>query len=48
MVHCDESTAGEDFSDGLLVENENHRRIEHDNVENGPDLEHVGLMVVQT
>ena len=48
MVHCDESTIGEDFSDGILVENENHRRIDPDNVENGPHSEHVGLKLVQT
>ena len=48
MVHCDESTTGEDFSDGVLVENENHRRIDHDNVVNGPNSAHVGLMLVQT
>ena len=46
MVHCDESTTGEDFSDGILVEKENHRGIDHDDVENGTDSEHVGLMLV--
>ena len=45
MVHCDESTTGEDFSDGILVENENHRRIDHDNILNGTN---VGLMLLQT
>ncbi|KAK0507808.1 hypothetical protein JMJ35_009697 [Cladonia borealis] len=40
VVHCDESTTGEDFSDGILVENENHRRINHDYVENGRNSEH--------
>ena len=48
MVRCDESTTGEDFSDGILVENENDHRIDHDNVENGPNSEQVGLMLVQT
>ena len=48
VVHCDETTTGEDFSDGVLVDNENHHRIDHDNVENGPSSENVCLMPVQT